>query len=484
LSCGSKLNLIRSILKNNLTVANYIYNERGQIASVYFTNGSYASFDYNGANQPVELTNYNVNGIVMERFKYTHSTNGNIISIQTTKGTINYQYDQLNQLTQETLLDGSTIYYEYDSVGNRTKKTVSKEASSTVTYYTYNQANQLIAENSQAMQYNLNGNMVDNGENLFVYNSDNQLFEVKVKTTGNTLASFTYDYQGRRKTMTTSSGITTFHYDQRDNVIFETDQSGTIQVEYTWDNDNRPITMAKNGITYYYHLNVHGDVIALTDKDGNIVASYYYDAWGNVLSQFGSIASLNPYRYAGYRYDENLKLYYLMARYYNPNTGVFLTIDPATGDLLNPITKNGYNYANNNPIMMVDINGEKPKPYFTKARIKFALKYALEAWVASYIGWTDARSVISGIASITDKLRNVISAGISEGKSAKVAMSKGLNEVLGRQNKKINEKIIKNAVKKLSAKAAARVLTKFAFWYADIVILAGNFGWGIYIYKG
>ncbi|WP_337989998.1 RHS repeat-associated core domain-containing protein [Lysinibacillus sp. JNUCC 51] len=47
-----------------------------------------------------------------------------------------------------------------------------------------------------------------------------------------------------------------------------------------------------------------------------------------------------------------------MARYYNPDTGVFLSRDPVRGDAINPLTLNGYNYANNNPVMNVDPNGE------------------------------------------------------------------------------------------------------------------------------
>lgn len=79
-----------------MTIAIYIFNENRQVLSIYFNNGTYASFEYNGANQLVSLTNYNVNGIIMEQFFYTYATNGNIMSIQTIKGIINYQYDQLN----------------------------------------------------------------------------------------------------------------------------------------------------------------------------------------------------------------------------------------------------------------------------------------------------------------------------------------------------------------------------------------------------
>lgn len=57
-------------------------------------------------------------------------------------------------------------------------------------------------------------------------------------------------------------------------------------------------------------------------------------------------------------YDEDTKLYYLMARYYNPDTGVFLSLDPVRGDIMNPITMNGYNYGDSNPVMNVDPDGE------------------------------------------------------------------------------------------------------------------------------
>ncbi|WP_338023172.1 RHS repeat-associated core domain-containing protein [Bacillus ectoiniformans] len=66
-----------------------------------------------------------------------------------------------------------------------------------------------------------------------------------------------------------------------------------------------------------------------------------------------------PYRYAGYRYNENTKLYYLLARYYNSEYGVFLSRDPFLGDSFEPSSQNGYNYASNNPIMYVDPDGKK-----------------------------------------------------------------------------------------------------------------------------
>ncbi|MEK4628846.1 RHS repeat-associated core domain-containing protein [Solibacillus sp. FSL R7-0682] len=158
------------------------------------------------------------------------------------------------------------------------------------------------------------------------------------------------------KRLIITSGVTQilFH-DFRHHVLFEEDASGEITKAYTYDDNGLPLTMTYSGKTYYYLTNYRGDVLSLTDESGTIVAEYTYDTWGNILTQDKldtlNIAKENPYRYAGYRFDEETKL---MARYYNLDTGVFMSLDPVLGNKLNPITMNGYNYVNNNPVMMVD----------------------------------------------------------------------------------------------------------------------------------
>lgn len=132
--------------------------------------------------------------------------------------------------------------------------------------------------NGQAYSYDPNGNLTNDGEETYIYDVENQLIEVKDKS-GNSLGKFTYDYDGKRTSMTTSSGTTYFHYNG-DKVIVETDTNNNITAEFTWDANGNPVTMTKDGKTYYYHLNGHGDVTALTDSSGVIVAEYKYDAWG------------------------------------------------------------------------------------------------------------------------------------------------------------------------------------------------------------
>jgi RHS repeat-associated protein len=185
-------------------------------------------------------------------------------------------------------------------------------------------------------------------------------------SSGQSLASFTYDHRGRRKSKTTTAGTINYHYDNRDLVVYETDENNNLLAYYTYDDQGNPVTMTRNGSFYYYHLNGHGDIIALTDENGNVVAEYKYDAWGNILSQTGTMATENPYRYAGYRYDDETGLYYLMARYYDAATGRFITADPYRSnsgkgmftDLNDPLSRHHYVYARNNPVMYIDLYGE------------------------------------------------------------------------------------------------------------------------------
>ncbi|TDL76108.1 DNRLRE domain-containing protein [Peribacillus frigoritolerans] len=351
----NSLDQVTALTRNGVNQAKFIYDESGNTISTSKSNGTYASFDYDEANRLKSVKNYNAAGALLDSYTYTYDANGNHTRVVTSSGTISYQYDALNQLTNETLADGTTISYEYDKVGNRTKKIVTQGGTTTTTNYTYDAANQLTAVNGQAYTYDMNGNLKDNGAKTYIYDVENRLIEVK-NSAGTSLASFTYDKDGKRLSMTTASGTTNFHY-SGDKVIYETDANNNIVASYTWDAQGNPVSMTKNGKTYYYHVNGHGDVTALTDANGATVAQYKYDAWGNIISKTGTMADSNPYRYAGYRFDNETGLYYLMARYYDSNVGRFITRDTFQGFANDPQSLNLYAYVNNNPVINVDPSG-------------------------------------------------------------------------------------------------------------------------------
>lgn len=104
-----------------------------------------------------------------------------------------------------------------------------------------------------------------------------------------------------------------------------------------------------DGQTYNYMYNGHGDVTALLGTDGAIAGTYYYDAFGNITEQTGSVN--NSITYSGYIYDFETGLYYLNARYYDSRIARFLSEDTYTGDPSDPLSLNLYTYCNNNPVL-------------------------------------------------------------------------------------------------------------------------------------
>ncbi len=193
--------------------------------------------------------------------------------------------------------------------------------------------------------------MTSDGTYEFTWDTADRLVQVNLKSDDSVVANYKYDSFGRRVYENVNGQETYFTYDGKSNrVLAEIDSAGTLKKYYTWGPTGQLLSLTVDGTTYYTVSNGHGDIIQLTDENGDVVASYTYDAWGNILSETGSAASLNPYRYAGYRYDEATGLYYLNARYYNPSLGRFLSRDAI-------FSNNLYVYCYNNPLKYVDPSG-------------------------------------------------------------------------------------------------------------------------------
>ena len=81
----------------------------------------------------------------------------------------------------------------------------------------------------------------------------------------------------------------------------------------------------------------------------------------------GFINEKNDIKYAGYFYDAETGLYYLNARFYDPETARFIQQDSYSGNILDPLSLNLYTYAQNNPISYYDPTGHSIKSLFKKA---------------------------------------------------------------------------------------------------------------------
>jgi RHS repeat-associated protein len=196
--------------------------------------------------------------------------------------------------------------------------------------------------------------LTNDGEYKYYYDCENRLTDVN--TTADTrIASYKYDYLGRRiqKTVHSSQNTTKYVYDG-DQIIAEYSGDGTLLKKYIYGPSiDEPIMMlVVNGTEtrYYYHFDGLGSVVALTDNTGTVVEQYRYDVFGqpNITSTIG-----NRFMFTGREYDIETENYYYRARYYSPSIGRFLQTDPIRyKDGLNL-----YTYCRNNPMNWIDPYG-------------------------------------------------------------------------------------------------------------------------------
>jgi RHS repeat-associated protein len=117
-------------------------------------------------------------------------------------------------------------------------------------------------------------------------------------------------------------------------------------------------TKNRNFDYYLYNKDVQGSTTSILDEDGAGELSYEYDDFGETEINGNSVFQ-NEICYTGGIYDETTGLYYLNARYYDPENGRFLTEDTYRGELNEPDTLHLYVYCKNNPINYVDPSGHK-----------------------------------------------------------------------------------------------------------------------------
>ena len=172
--------------------------------------------------------------------------------------------------------------------------------------------------------------------------------------------TYTYNANGIRTGKTVNGVKHTYILDGA-NILRETWGSNTLEPIY--DNEESVCGIMYNDEPYYFRKNLQGDVIAIADKNSQTVARYAYDAWGvPTITQDSSacqIATINPYRYRSYYYDEEICMYYLQSRYYNPIVGRWFNTDDATylGGSGTILGYSLFTYCENNSIMNIDLDG-------------------------------------------------------------------------------------------------------------------------------
>ena len=297
----------------------------------------------------------------MVSHSYTYDANGNILS----DGSTTYAYDSLNQLVWEyNTAAGKAWNYAYDLGGNILSKTeydyADGQTSNPVTVsYTYGDAvwrDLLTAYNGEAITYDGIGNPTSYRGWGMTWQGGRQLSSMQKD--GTTL-SFSYNDAGLR-TEKTVNGSTRRYIWNSSQLMADVGASDAFYFHYSSGGELIGYTYKTADAETECILvkNQQGDVERVISADGTILASYTYDAWGNVLTSEGTLATSNPIRYRGYYFDTETSLYYLQSRYYDPAVGRFINADNYATTYKTSTGANMFAYCLTNPANCKDDGGE------------------------------------------------------------------------------------------------------------------------------
>ncbi|WAC63611.1 RHS repeat-associated core domain-containing protein [Pseudoxanthomonas sp. SL93] len=106
-------------------------------------------------------------------------------------------------------------------------------------------------------------------------------------------------------------------------------------------------------VVEYLHTDALGSPVAVTNQAGQVIERNDYEPYGAVIGNPG----FSGVGFTGHVQDGGTGLTYMQQRYYDPEIGRFLSIDPVSADSIGGANFNRYWYANNNPYRFTDPDG-------------------------------------------------------------------------------------------------------------------------------
>ncbi|WP_194866990.1 RHS repeat domain-containing protein [Pseudoalteromonas sp. PPB1] len=317
---------------------NVLYHASGLISSFNYGNGITHRLTLKHNLMPDILEDANGQNTII-KYGYSYDNNLNLTKLidhtNSAFSLTDLKYDGLDRLVSTT--GGSGIgnsAIRYDGLGNIRHYT---SKNSELVYHYSNGSNMLDSVSGTGsdsksypyFHYDSRGNVTNNSHRSFIYNRANQLV-----SSGNN--SYLYDGFSRRVRSQEAQGDSYSFYNQEGRLLYRQSASG--------------------GVKYIYLGN------KLIAKDGNNVSpnkgKRHYRPFGASITD-----EVDDIGYTGHKFDTELGLSYMQARYYDPVIGRFYSNDPV--DTLGHFEAgngafgfNRYAYANNNPYKYVDPDGQ------------------------------------------------------------------------------------------------------------------------------
>ena len=353
-----------------------LVNPVGSLQSVEHANATATDYQYDALNRLTLLRTWDATGQLIQRQQFHLGAAGHReMVVEIPERVVEYSYDALYRLTEEQVTDPNgdrTTTYSFDATGNRLSRVVSCDPACTgeveagTTTYVYDANDRLIEETGPAgitaYSYDANGNTTrktsPDGIVDYDYNADDRLTRAagELESTASEV-SYSYDAHGIRQSQEADGVVSRFLVDpthQYAQVLEELDGAGNPTALYVMGHERISQERAEGYFTY--HGDGLGSIRHLTDENGLETDRFVYEAFGLLEHREG--ATPNSFHYTGEQYDPNLGFYYLRARYYDPATGRFPTMDTYQGRIHEPQTLHKYLYVHADPVNNIDPSGE------------------------------------------------------------------------------------------------------------------------------
>ena len=370
---------------------------------------------------------------------YTYDACGNVEtmverSADGSERKIRYYYDALNQLVREdNQKQNQTICYTYDVGGNMVRRdeyrytenpviTEAPRKSDTFKYQTGGWRDQLRFYNGQAITYDAMGNPLQYLGMQMEWEKGHQLKHI----TGAGLDMYCMYNDSGKRIRKTVNGVTTDFYLDGSAILMQTSSDGS-RIDFFYDDKGNVFAMKYQNEMYFYRKNLFGDILGILDSHGTELVKYEYNSWGKLLNltdySSNGLGRRNPFRFKGYYYDEELGMYYLNSRYYDPETGRFVNADDVEVLKTTPTAltdKNLYSYCDNNPVGRKDGTGAVWETVFDVVSLGFSIAevaanpYDPSAWAGVVGDAIDLIPIVTGVGEavralrFTDKMGNTL----------------------------------------------------------------------------
>jgi RHS repeat-associated protein len=345
-------------------VLNNLYYGSGHLHQVNLDGDVITDIERDGAHRMIARTQ----GALVSQFRYDPV--GRLLSQSAGSGGASviarqYEYDEVGNLVSIDDQRNGITRYSYDPIG-RILSAVQPQLSerfafdpahnlldTSVAHVGRVEGNRIRVYEDKRYDYDAHGNVVEKlvGKHTrmrFEWNPAHQLVRsVVVRASSDTAQTVIYAYDpfGRRIAKRDAFGVTRFVWDGN---RLLSEQRGSHTRTYVYGEDAfvplarvdvvAGVDGAARAEVRHLHTDHLGTPQELTDTDGRVVWAARYRAWGNVLEvvqedvadplSLDEIGAAQPVRFQGQYYDNESGLHYNRFRYYDPDIGRFVSIDP------------------------------------------------------------------------------------------------------------------------------------------------------------